>query len=204
MDIDIKCKQCEAEFKILKKEYTRQLKRGRRFFFCSLRCGAVYANSFRISEVVSKKCAYCAREFVTKQDRHEADYCSRSCASKGSVTSHRREKACEIGRSSGNLLTIEETLLKREYFKYALLELALIKRNVRHAFEYRIDDCVFDLALLDKQLLVEFDGPDHRYMHGLLRDAKHDAVAVENGWKVLRVPVEIGQVVSDSILDGVL
>lgn len=44
--IQLTCKECGIQFQLLKKEYNRQLRRGRApdFFFCSLSCGKSHTN----------------------------------------------------------------------------------------------------------------------------------------------------------------
>ena len=43
------CVECKKEFNLLKKEYTRQIKKGRKNFFCSLSCAGQFTN-FHLSE----------------------------------------------------------------------------------------------------------------------------------------------------------
>lgn len=80
----------------------------------------------------------------------------------------------------------------------------LTERQIRYEFEKRIDKFVFDLALEDQRVLIEFDGPEHRTPKGTERDAVRDRSAELLGWKVLRIPVKTGQIIPASMLEAVL
>ena len=199
------CAQCGVGFDLRVAEYNRQLKAGRDYFFCSRSCGAIHANSSKVAPIIKKSCPHCGSLFETRQDRHEASFCSRSCASVSSVTAYRREVARIWGlKHMGMLHSPQETLSKREMPKYAEIRPFLESKGLAHAFEYQIGRYVFDLALLERRMLIEFDGPEHRMPSGLERDAKRDAVASSAGWRVLRIPVKTGQVVPVSMLEAVL
>ena len=86
------------------------------------------------------------------------------------------------------LLRPDDVLRLREGWKYEALRGALAGRQ--HVFEYPVADRVFDLALLDTRVLVEFDGPYHRFITA--DDAAKDALAAANGFKVVRRHVEPG------------
>jgi very-short-patch-repair endonuclease len=86
-----------------------------------------------------------------------------------------------------NLLTPAEALRRREAQKYELLSVDLTERSIRHQFEYPMEDSVFDLALPDHRILVEFDGPYHRDEATTARDHFKDRLAHRHGWAVLRL-----------------
>lgn len=208
--IDVKCAQCSKIFPMRRAEWNRQWRKGRTSFFCGLSCAATHANASKIAPVLRKLCAFCGNEFITKGDRHEAEFCSRSCASKGSVTDFRRQRASESGVANVQYIKeapyrkVEETLLKRENWKYAEIREYLTRIGLKFQFEYRIEDHVFDLALLDRMLLVEFDGPEHRHGKGVERDLTKDAEASKFGWRVVRIPVAAKTLVRPSVIYPVL
>ena len=76
----------------------------------------------------------------------------------------------------------------REAWKYELIRNHLEKRKLPFEFEYKIGKFIFDLKLSSAGVLVEFDGPYHKYQIGA--DGVKDSLAKKNGWSVIRVPVE--------------
>jgi hypothetical protein len=96
---DLECSHCRKNFSRLTKEVFRQLKRGREEFFCSSTCAAIHNNLSRDSahHPLKKICPTCKKEFQSHTGAKAATFCSRGCASRGSVTDHRREKAKEMG-----------------------------------------------------------------------------------------------------------
>lgn len=203
--IDVKCAQCSKIFPMRRAEWNRQWRKGRTSFFCGLSCAATHANASKIAPVLRKLCAFCGNEFITKGDRHEAEFCSRSCASKGSVTDFRRQRASESGTANApNLIKTEGVLAIRENWKYAEIREYLTRIGLKFQFEYRIEDHVFDLALLDRMLLVEFDGPEHRQGKRVERDLTKDAEAAKFGWRVVRIPVAAKTLVRPSVIYPVL
>ena len=99
----------------------------------------------------------------------------------------------------GNLLCPAETLKRREAWKYAALKEVLAGR--RFEFEYEVEGFVFDLALLDTMVLVEFDGAYHRGGQ-LETDVRKEEVAKGAGFMIVRREVEAATVVSPAVLDG--
>ncbi len=88
--------------------------------------------------------------------------------------------------------------------KYAEIRDFLGSAKIAYEFEYRVGRYIFDLALPDRHLLVEFDGPEHRTPSGLRRDVRRDATAFQAGWQVFRIPVRARQIVPASLLEAVL
>ena len=119
-------------------------------------------------------------------------YCSSSCASAGSVTEYRRYKDRQMGLASAedNLISPEEALKKREAWKYIDVKKSLEDLNENFEFEYRMEDYIYDLALIDKKLIIEFDGPDHNGPSKSEKDFTKDRVVNKNGWKVKRIVVD--------------
>lgn len=88
----------------------------------------------------------------------------------------------------------------REDWKYARLRKALGERP--HEFEYGLGGYVYDLALLDTHVLVEFDGPDHRSRAQRAVDRNKGRVARANGFTVVRRAVRPMAVIEPSALEG--
>ncbi len=202
------CKHCGQPFKLRRAEYNRQIKNSRQHFFCCHSCSAIYGNVLRTAPVIEKKCRHCGKAFTTKQDRHEADFCSRKCASAGSVTPFRRERARIIGKIVGenteNLIPVEDTLWLREKTKYTEIARLLHEKDIHYQFEFRINNYVFDLALPSKLTLIEFDGPEHRTPKGKENDAIRDAVAKQQGWAIHRIPVAPNQKLVSNMIQFIL
>jgi very-short-patch-repair endonuclease len=91
-------------------------------------------------------------------------------------------------------------LKKREDWKYALLRASLGARP--HEFEYELGGYVFDLVLLDTRVLVEFDGPYHRYEPQLAIDARKSEIAAMNGFTLERRTVAAAVVLSPVTILG--
>jgi len=186
------CSLCGKEFDRRTGEVNRQRRRGRTRFFCSTSCAARHGNAKKKkARLVEKACPCCGKTFTTSTRRRSATFCSRSCASRSSVTPGRREGARKGGlRASGNLCSPEETLRKREAWKYENLRQELSRRGVDHTFEYRLGDFVYDLFLHSHKTLVEFDGNDHLYPSAGEKDTGKSMYAVGRGFRVVRVQVQ--------------
>ncbi len=199
------CGWCKNEVKILKKEWNRQKKNGREIFFCNLSCSAHYINSKRedLIKKIKEICPVCENKFETCTGKNKRIFCSRSCASKGSVTDKRRKKAREIGlknKNKINLIPCEETLRLREGWKYELIEKILKSKKVKYQFEYRINDYIYDLAIFKTKLLFEFDGAYHTGKKQLERDEIKDCIAKENGWNIIRIKTGDNEVIKPYFL----
>ncbi len=196
--IDLRCNWCEEQFTKQLKEVTRQRKKGRNVFYCSPSCAAKKGNEHRKSPEIEKKCPFCNSIFKTITNKHEATFCSRSCASAGSVTDYRRYRARQIGLASveNNLISPEEALKKREAWKYVNVKKSLESLNENFEFEYRMEDYIYDLALLDRKVFIEFDGPDHDGSVQIEKDLLKNEVANKNGWQVQRIVVDSNSVIN--------
>lgn len=195
------CANCGKEFDKPAGEYRRRIKEGHTKFFCSRSCSAIAANKKRKSMTIEKVCPVCGKMFTTKDNRHEATFCSRSCASKGSMTPKRIEAQSLSGKQhTDNLLSPSATLKLREQWKYVEVDKALRQR--KHEFEYPLGGYVFDLALLDVNVLVEFDGPDHHNAHQEKIDREKDIIARSCGFMVVHRDVEPATVISPSAIRG--
>lgn len=191
------CPQCGNKAERPRGEVNRSRRLGRPVF-CTQKCAATHSNASKKSVVFTTDCPYCNTPFTTSTHNKAAKFCSPSCASKGSMTEERRaaQRLGGIARV-GNLNTPEETLKLREASKYSAVRAELTRREIPHEFEYRIGDVIFDLALTDRKLLVEFDGPYHRDRTQLVHDGAKDDVARLQGWCVLRVTTDTGDIPAD-------
>ncbi len=193
MKVALRCSCCNEPFEREKGEINRQRKRGRTEFFCSLTCGANYTNAKRddLRVEVTKVCPVCKNKFQTMTGSKSATFCSRSCASSGSVTENRLEEQSKAGHAHrDNLLQAHETLRIREYWKYEKLKsfLSFVKESFE--FEYPMGSYVYDLALIKRKLIIEFDGVYHGGTKQKEIDERKDVYAHSEGWKICRVAVK--------------
>lgn len=206
MSVPRECKICGIEFSPKDKEERRRNKMGFQIVFCSRSCVAVYNNSLRQNTVkpISKSCGFCKKEFMTTTGKLEATFCSRSCASSGSVTEKRREAARALGMAIGKsqnfravssreggseimLSIISKGLKKREKWKYRRVEEFLKWIGEKYEIEGVVCGAIRDLVLPDRRIAVEFDGPDHGNRKCSEQDAAKDSKARLGGWTVIRV-----------------
>jgi len=151
--IEVKCTWCGKIIVKQKKEYTRQVKNhGEQVnWFCDRTCSVCYGNAIRPDRVVDieKSCEHCGVSFITNTGHHSTMFCSRSCASAGSVTDLRRQSAKKMGIANGkaNLLhtidVISAAMKSREAWKYAELKEYLEVHSVPFEFEYALGDYIF-------------------------------------------------------------
>lgn len=196
---EITCRHCGKTALKRKSELNRWRKKGRDYFFCCGKCSAQWISQQRpdLRRDISKTCPVCGSSFATISGSREATFCSRSCASAGSVSEYRIQRAIESG--AVNLIQSGEiraaALRSRESWKYVAVQNDLIKNHVRHQFEYSLPGSrnIFDLALFDSKLLVEFDGPDHKDISQIKRDRQRDATAAASGWFVIRISVNANE-----------
>jgi len=117
------------------------------------------------------------------------------------MSEERREAQRQAGlRHKKHLISPAQTLRLREAWKYKLLEKALEGREF--SFEYGLGDFVFDLALLDCRVLVEFDGPYHQGGVQAVLDEKKAAAAGAAGFVLVRREVEPMVVISPKTIEG--
>ena len=206
--VTIKCAECGQLFDKPKKEITRQNKKGNNRFFCSLSCAAIYGNKGRKLPMINVMCEYCGEEFETSSGRRQARFCSRSCASAGSVTDYRRSKQREAGLNSKNREALRshigDSLRAREWWKYVDINSFLDKQCVKHIFEWQTGNRVFDLKLDDYSVLIEFDGPYHRDSRQKVLDGEKDEVAKDLGYRIIRVETERASVIPVEVIEKIL
>lgn len=205
----LSCAECSTTFTKPTKEVRRQTKAGRTHFFCSGPCAARYNMRVtgRTKPVVSRVCPTCGSTFQASTKVRGALHCSRSCASAGSVTDYRRERAREVGAPNlqHDVATIAAALRSREGWKYQPLIQVLTQLGVPHTFEFPLDPFIYDLALHESKTLVEFDGPDHTYdTNAQAIDAEKDRHAQALGWTLIRVSVDPSAVIPPSSIRHLL
>jgi len=206
MLVDLVCQNCNKPFKKLKGEVNRQERNGRKHFFCSLSCGATWSNLQRESAIVEvvKVCPLCKTSFKTMTGAKSPTYCSSSCASKGSMSESRRAAQRQGGLDkAGNLISASQTLKIREDWKYKKLKHLLSFLDENFEFEYSIPPYVFDLCLIDRKILIEFDGTDHCGIQIHIDNAKQK-VAEDIGWKVIRYRVQDKAIINPELLYSLL
>ena len=142
----------------------------------------------------------CGVSFETSTKAKAKSYCSRSCASRFSMNDARREAQRKAGAASKNRIDPVETLRKREAWKYVLLKKPLQGRKA--IFEFPLGGFVFDLALLDIKVLVEFDGPYHGDAAQQERDELKELTAKKHGFKLERRAVKPATVIGPETLAG--
>jgi very-short-patch-repair endonuclease len=197
----VTCRNCSTSFEKENREINRAAKLGREHF-CSLACTAQFSNEPRKAREVTKTCPTCKKQFESSTKAKAATFCSSRCATLGSETEERRQGRSRGGRTAaGNLLSTHEVLKRREAPKYAELEKALLGR--RHEFEFPLEGYVFDLALFDQDVLLEFDGRYHEANAQRTVDQEKDRVATKHGFRIVRVEVPSGEVIPVTVLQEV-
>lgn len=186
--VEIVCPACGVVAVKPTKEFNRSTKLGRRMY-CSYACFSSTVNAARKIPDQERLCAYCAIPFITSGGAKSARFCSRSCASRGSVTTRRRRSARSLAKQNFIPATVDSAarvLKQREAWRYRKLKTELKKRSSKFEFEYVLDGRVFDLALFDQGILVEFDGPYHSWSVIAKKDLEKDRIAERNGYRLLR------------------
>ena len=196
----VQCAHCGKWVDKDTREFNRSTRLGRPLY-CTRRCSALVSNT-PIRAVERTVTCPCGKTVTTiTKKRRAPTHCSRECASLYSVTEHRREAARESGTlNAANLISPVAVLKKREAWKYAALEAALVGRP--HEFEYPLSGFVFDLALLDTLTLVEFDGRYHGSTKQRGVDAHKEHVARSCGFTLIRRREQEATVLHPDLLKG--
>lgn len=212
--IKVKCRWCGKKVDKPAGEVTRSLKL-KRALYCNLKCAAHASNAPRKAKAITRNCPFCGQAVPSSTRVKARKFCSRSHASKYAwrhASKKRREAQREYGRrygkiyghqGGGNLISPQETLSKRESWKYELLRKHLDRNRRNYCFEYVLDKAIFDLALLDKKILIEFDGPYHRALSQRPRDQEKEQIASAHGFRLIRRRVIPTTVISAKTLRGV-
>lgn len=181
-DVKLFCDYCGFECYKEQKEITRKLKKNPNAkFYCSNMCSGYAQDKNKI--YLEKICPVCSTKFTcnTSNKKTNRTFCSRECASLGSVTEARRNNP---GQSlPHNTDVVASGLRSREWFKYIEIKNELNNRKVNHQFEYVIEKSIYDLALIDLKILIEFDGPYHKWINDELKNK----LAEIYGWKLIRI-----------------
>jgi len=194
----VSCAWCDKRFLRENGEIRRSERLGRDHFCCMSH--AKLAHSKRKPEI-EKVCPYCDSTFVTRTNKSEKTFCSPSCASAGSMTTERRAAQRKAGKSHVDNLDVAKSLRSRERWKYEEVRTALQIARRDFQFEYRIGDHIFDLALLDSRVLVEFDGPYHSSRSQRIIDQQKDEIARANGFRITRVQTDKKTIISFGVAD---
>ncbi len=201
--IELFCTGCNILFVKELKEVTRQRKNGNYNFYCNSKCFGVCHT--KVIRCEYRHCDYCEGIFLTDYTT-DTKHCSRSCASVNSVTDYRREKAVESGTNNykniSGIDTIAKGLRNREMWKYAEISKFLNERNIFHEFEFPLERFVFDLALFDKEILIEFDGSYHADGRQKPTDYQKAVTAFTYGWTIKRVNTSDNEVLSPELISS--
>lgn len=207
----VECYWCKAAVEKVAAEVRRQQNKGNFRFFCSRSCSAAFRNAKRPDrrKPVTKTCPQCGDCFETMSGAKSATFCSRACASAGSVTAarisagKRNAKNLEVGRT---VEAIADKLWSREQWKYEKLQELLDFLGEAYDFEHPLAGTshIFDLALPDRKLLVEFDSKYHDSNFQRRRDKKKEAAATSHGWKIRRIRTPVNEVIDPSVLHPIL
>jgi very-short-patch-repair endonuclease len=166
-----------------------------------------YGNSLRddLVKVIRKTCLYCKKDFETYTGKGESDFCSRGCASAGSVTDYRRQRAVEQGRVNvkniSDISVIAKGLKTREGFKYKELQESLLITGCEFEFEYPLGKYIYDLALKDKMIFVEFDSIYHDAQFQKESDLEKQKQAEVNGWRLIRIRTAPNEIMSFKLIE---
>lgn len=204
--VTVECAWCGKEKEIELGEYNFWVRRGREYFFCSRTCSAKFSNADKVKYPPNRTqvCEYCKQPFNTSSP-FAVRFCSRECASSGSVTPARKAALQNIRPiHPSSAITIQHLLKKREAYKYSQLAELLTAKGIAHEFEFLIDPYIYDLALLDAKILIEFDGNYHTGEKQLLLDQWKSDHATNSGWQVVRIPEAGSSQIDASVILPVL
>ena len=209
MKISMYCAYCDSIFNLEKKEFNRQKKAGRSDFFCCRSCAAKHNNIPRKNNEIAKTCPVCYTVFKTKDGHDETTFCSRRCATMGSMTPEKYQSMMAGGYKSQEIkpstaYNISTLLKKREAWKYEKLKDFLEFIKEPYEFEYVLEQYVYDLALPSRKLLIEFDGDDHGKKLQRDIDEEKDINARINNWKIIRISVNPNYIIDSEVLHKAL
>lgn len=106
--------------------------------------------------------------------------------------------------NSDNLIKPEQTLKIREAFKYELMLKLLNEHKIDHEFEYRLGEYIFDLAIFDSEILVEFDESYHSWSVQKESDSIKQKFAESKGFTVIRIETENSSVIPAKVLNEII
>lgn len=76
--LSLTCKNCGNSFIKTEKEYNRQIKNGRHYFYCSQSCSS--SDTQLVCEKVNRKCLWCENVFESTTHKKHKKCCSKICA----------------------------------------------------------------------------------------------------------------------------
>jgi len=103
-------------------------------------------------------------------------------------------------KALSNLISPKEALKLREAWKYQEIKNILDIKEIRHEFEFGMGNFIYDLALFDTKILIEFDGLGHGYQCVKEYEDEKDQWAIENGWKIFRIKVRSNMAIDPIVL----
>lgn len=180
----VRCRNCGCSVAKSAHEVARAKKLGRQLY-CSLSCVAKWSNRRKKAPTVVKTCPHCGNSFTSTTKAKAARFCSRSCASAGSMTPYRRDRQRRSGlKHKGNLIGLDALLKKREGWKYEKLARKLTRQKRAFEFEFKLGPYV------------------HEEPGVRATDRKKDRYAKNRGYLVVRVSVLAGCAIPASALPG--
>lgn len=200
---EVQCSRCKAVHKKENKEINRATRQGKALF-CSRSCAAKTGNAERCATEMRILCPSCGISFLTSTHSRAKKHCSRSCASRASMNESRRDAQRRSGLTTcaKNLISSADMLRRREAWKYEEVKAFLLSQKREFKFEYTVGGGIFDLALTDRKVLVEFDGPYHRDRTQIAKDEIKAAAAQQEGFTVVRRIVSASSVIPASLIYG--
>lgn len=206
-DKTIICTNCGNSHIIDLSEYNYQVNRGRKNFFCSMKCAAAYNNTRNKKPAIQKACEWCGQPFECKTP-YTKRFCSRSCASAGSITPKRLEGNRIGGAHSTqghSIYSIQKLLKQREAWKYEEIGKLLDTLGISHEFEYVVGDkYIFDLLIPEWNVLIEFDSNYHNAPSQLESDIDKSKCATEHGYTLIRIQTPTNVVLAASCMYDVI
>jgi very-short-patch-repair endonuclease len=208
------CENCKKEFEKANREYKRQLKKGREYFFCCLRCSAKHRNRQRgCNEYPQKKiCPKCLKEFIVNNKDENRTFCSRSCANSRPCLEETKKKISK----TNSIIIKNKWLHDKEYVKKQLNKKNIFtskgERYIRDYFieNMKIGEWTFGgLATIKKEFIscdlysrklkvcFEYDGIWHfEDIKGQLKKKQYKDRLLEewclaNGWRLIRIKEDI-------------
>ena len=136
--VTVECARCLSITHMTEKEIARRKKEGRSLFFCTIECYKSYQDQAKRCQPITKICPYCNSEFPSTTSLKSYMFCSRGCASAGSVTEKRHARAVEIGHRNHKYIPVELGMRAREDWKNAEVKAELTRRGVEHQFDMLI------------------------------------------------------------------
>ena len=159
---------------------------------------------------IEKVCPVCKKVFAVdivpdyvgthKYIKDGKTYCSRECASKGSVTDYRRQRARDTvmnnpaWNSVHNAENMARILKQREKPRYVNLKKELTRLGISHEFECCMGDYVYDLCLAENKIVFEFDEKYHCGKQ-IQKDSAKTSYAEKLGYTMYRIPVAEGEII---------